>query len=179
MAHSIELRVQLLDHLLVEAGCRLPSGSRVSSEVNKPSLVEAIDDPSIRAAARRPKRGFVLPFARWMAAHAGEMEERALQGDLLDPATVRDCWKDFRAVACTGPAPGRRWCWGRFRRAWRRHETAGSGERYQTAARPVLLLSGRGRRHGNLCGLSRPDTAGEGAMRLRSRPRRAKPDLYA
>ena len=97
MAHSIELRVPLLDHLLVEAGCGLGPASRISPGVNKPSLVEAIDHPSISAAARRPKRGFILPFARWMAEHAGEMEERALAGQLLDPAEVRDCWKDFRS----------------------------------------------------------------------------------
>ena len=97
MAHSIELRVPLLDHLLVEAGCGLASDSRIRPGINKPSLVDAIDHPSIRAAAQRPKRGFVLPFARWMASHADEMEERALQGNLLDPAAVRDCWKNFRS----------------------------------------------------------------------------------
>jgi asparagine synthase (glutamine-hydrolysing) len=97
MAHSIELRVPLLDHLLVEAGCGLAPASRIRPGINKPSLVDAIDHPSIRAAAVRPKRGFILPFARWMAAHADEMEERALLGGLLDPAEVRDCWKDFRS----------------------------------------------------------------------------------
>jgi asparagine synthase (glutamine-hydrolysing) len=97
MAHSIELRVPLLDHLLVEAGCGLAPAARVSPAMNKPSLVEALNHPAIRAAAQRPKRGFIMPFARWMASHAGEMEERALAGGVLDPAEVRDCWKDFRS----------------------------------------------------------------------------------
>jgi asparagine synthase (glutamine-hydrolysing) len=97
MAHSIELRVPLLDHLLVEAGCGLAPEARVSPAINKPSLVEALNHPSIRAAAQRPKRGFIMPFARWMASHADEMEERALAGGMLDPAEVRNCWKDFRS----------------------------------------------------------------------------------
>lgn len=96
MAHSLELRVPLLDHVLVEAGCGLPPQARIDPEINKPTLVAAIDDPAIRAAAVRPKRGFTLPFARWLALHADQMEERALQGNLLDSATVRECWKDFR-----------------------------------------------------------------------------------
>lgn len=97
MAHSLELRVPLLDHELVEAGCAIAPEMRISPEVNKPRLVDAIDDPAVRAAARRPKRGFVMPFARWLASQAGEMEELAAGGSLLDSAEVRNCWKEFRA----------------------------------------------------------------------------------
>jgi asparagine synthase (glutamine-hydrolysing) len=97
MAHSIELRVPLLDDKVVEASCRIPPQDKVSSAMNKPALVNALDDASIREAACRPKRGFTFPFARWMLAQSGELEERALQGRLLDPAGIRHCWQHFRA----------------------------------------------------------------------------------
>ena len=97
MAHSIELRVPLLDDPLVEAGCGIAPGDKVAAGINKPRLVDGFGHPSIQEAAARPKRGFTFPFARWMAANADQFEERALAGDLLDRDAVRDCWRDFRA----------------------------------------------------------------------------------
>jgi asparagine synthase (glutamine-hydrolysing) len=97
MAHSIELRVPLLDDPLVEAGCRIAPRDKMAAGINKPRLVDGFDHPSIKEAAARPKRGFVFPFARWMAENADQFEERALAGDRLDRDAVRDCWKDFRA----------------------------------------------------------------------------------
>jgi asparagine synthase (glutamine-hydrolysing) len=97
MAHSIELRVPLLDHELVDAGCHMAPAAKIGNGINKPKLVEALGHPSIREAAARPKRGFVFPFARWIASNANAFEERALAGGLLDRAAVQDCWKDFRA----------------------------------------------------------------------------------
>jgi asparagine synthase (glutamine-hydrolysing) len=97
MAHSIELRVPLLDDLLVEAGCRIAPRDKMATGINKPKLVGGFGHPSIHEAAARPKRGFVFPFARWMAENADQFEERALAGGQLDRDAVRDCWKDFRA----------------------------------------------------------------------------------
>jgi asparagine synthase (glutamine-hydrolysing) len=96
MAHSLELRVPLLDDPLVEAGCRIPAADKIAAGINKPKLVEGLRHEAIREAATRPKRGFTFPFAHWMAAKANEFEERALGGGLLDRAAVRDCWKAFR-----------------------------------------------------------------------------------
>ena len=97
MAHSIELRVPLLDNEIVDAGCRIPPGQKMSTSINKPSLVEAFNEPTIRQAAGRPKRGFTFPFAKWMLAQADELEARATQGGLLDPDGVKNCWRHFRA----------------------------------------------------------------------------------
>jgi asparagine synthase (glutamine-hydrolysing) len=97
MAHSIELRVPLLDHPLVEAGCRIAPEDKIATGINKPVLVDAIGCESVREAASRPKRGFTFPFARWMSANAGQLEERALNGGILDRGAVRACWTDFRA----------------------------------------------------------------------------------
>jgi asparagine synthase (glutamine-hydrolysing) len=97
MAHSIELRVPYLDHVLVEHVRGIPSATKFSPEMNKPLLVKAIDDPVVTAAARRKKRGFTFPFALWMRRHAGALEERALAGQGLERAAVRRCWGEFRA----------------------------------------------------------------------------------
>ena len=97
MAHSIELRVPLLDHRLVEASCAVGSERKIQRGINKPVLVDAIGDASVRECAVRPKRGFTFPFSRWMVEHANELEERATSGDILDRSAVRECWRDFRS----------------------------------------------------------------------------------
>jgi len=97
MAHSIELRVPLLDDPLVQAGCLIAPRNKIAAGINKPRLVDGFGHPSIQEAAARPKRGFVFPFARWMAGNADQFEETALAGNQLDRGAVRDCWKDFRA----------------------------------------------------------------------------------
>jgi asparagine synthase (glutamine-hydrolysing) len=96
MAHSIELRVPLLDNEVVDAACRIPPLRKMSPAMNKPALVDAVDEQCLRETAGRPKRGFVFPFARWMADQADELEDRALEGRLLQPEAVRRCWRRFR-----------------------------------------------------------------------------------
>lgn len=97
MVHSIELRVPLLDHPLVDASCAAPPERKIRGDMNKPMLVDAVGDANVRACALEPKRGFTFPFARWMAVKVDELEARALEGSVLDPGAVRECWKDFRA----------------------------------------------------------------------------------
>ena len=96
MAHSLELRVPLLDHALVERCCRIPAAARLSAEVNKPQLLQAAGHPALEAAARRPKRGFTFPFAVWMRRHSEVLEQQALAGPALEPGAVRACWRQFR-----------------------------------------------------------------------------------
>ncbi len=96
MAHSIELRVPLLDHVLVEHCSRMAGKAKVSRTVNKPVLLDAAAHPKLREIAARPKRGFTLPFAHWMKRHSGELEELATAGGPLNPKAVKACWQQFR-----------------------------------------------------------------------------------
>jgi asparagine synthase (glutamine-hydrolysing) len=67
MAHSLEVRVPLLDHKLAEAVLRLPAECLGRDAIPKPLLRDAVADllpPAIRD--RRDKQGFVFPFDRWM-----------------------------------------------------------------------------------------------------------------
>ena len=95
MAHSIEVRVPYLDDEVVALASSLPKESKMRTAENKPLLVDAIGDPVVAAAARRPKRGFSLPIGRWMSQRGGTMREMAMAGRLLEPAAVSKFWSAF------------------------------------------------------------------------------------
>ncbi len=62
MAHSLELRVPLLDHELVE--CCV--AAQVAGSGQKTTLLEAAGELLPDGIANRPKQGFVFPMDRWM-----------------------------------------------------------------------------------------------------------------
>jgi asparagine synthase (glutamine-hydrolysing) len=100
MAHSLEVRVPLLDHRLVEAVLRLPGSVKREGGRPKALLVRAVGDllpPTVRA--RRPKQGFVFPFERWLR---GELRGVCLEwqretGGLLRPDVVAQVWRAYDA----------------------------------------------------------------------------------
>jgi len=94
MAHSIEVRVPYLDHVLVGQASSL---SRVPANAagNKPLLTEATADPFVSEAAHRPKRGFAFPFGKWMRVNSGELREMALAGGCLNRRTIGKLWNEF------------------------------------------------------------------------------------
>jgi asparagine synthase (glutamine-hydrolysing) len=96
MACGVELRVPLLDHSLVEYVVGLPEARKMPRGMPKRLLVESVGPTMPLAIVNRPKRGFVLPFDRWMrgelrgicdhhlghggmAARAGLREDRVAQ----------------------------------------------------------------------------------------------------
>lgn len=99
MAHSIEARVPLLDHVLVERLWRTAPESKLGGTVNKPLLVDAVGEAAVREAAARPKRGFSFPMDKWMKAAAPELREMAAHGPLAGTAegrkAVGECWTAF------------------------------------------------------------------------------------
>jgi asparagine synthase (glutamine-hydrolysing) len=96
MAHSIEVRVPLLDHPLVEYAAGVQPALKRANGVNKPLLVGAADDPLLTIAGRAKKRGFSFPMGAWMKTSAGELEEMATSGAVFKPGAVRAIWKEFR-----------------------------------------------------------------------------------
>jgi asparagine synthase (glutamine-hydrolysing) len=85
MAHSLEVRVPLLDHRLVEAVLRLPPElKQANGHGPKPLLTRAVADllpPLVRD--RRDKRGFTFPFDVWLRGplrRNGHAPSAALQG---------------------------------------------------------------------------------------------------
>lgn len=74
MAHSLEARVPLLDHRLVELAFSLPGDELIRGGETKSVLRRAlIDLLPARVAARRDKLGFVTPEARFLRGALGTL----------------------------------------------------------------------------------------------------------
>lgn len=84
MGVSLESRVPLLDHRLVEAAWRLPLARKVQGEVAKAPLRAILHRHVPRALVERPKMGFGVPLAAWLRGPL-----RAWADDLLAEASLR------------------------------------------------------------------------------------------
>ena len=76
MAHSLEIRVPLVDHVLIERIFPLPDQLKIRRWQLKALLKKALRDRLPAEHFRAPKRGFVGPTAAWL--------RRELRGMLLD-----------------------------------------------------------------------------------------------
>lgn len=97
MAHSIEVRVPLLDHRVVQSAAASAADQKIAADRNKPLLVDAVNDPVINRLARSKKRGFTFPFAKWMLAQAATLEPLALQSQHLNRKAVSRLYHNFRS----------------------------------------------------------------------------------
>lgn len=66
MAHSLEVRVPLIDHKLVEFAVRIPPELKLHEGRGKWILAQALKDVLPKETLERPKRGFEMPVAAWM-----------------------------------------------------------------------------------------------------------------
>jgi len=96
MATSLEVRVPMLDHELVEWVTGLPIAWKSRNGTRKyllKKLAERLGVPS--AALHRPKQGFSLPLVEWMKKELKEqmlsvlLEPQSLQRGYLKPEVVR------------------------------------------------------------------------------------------
>jgi asparagine synthase (glutamine-hydrolysing) len=80
MAHSIESRVPLLDHKLVEFAATLPLHLRLQSGVTKYIFKRAMDGILPAAILHRAKKGFAVPLGYWFRGHLREYAHDILLG---------------------------------------------------------------------------------------------------
>ena len=73
MAHSLEVRVPLLDHRLVEFALGIPTAWKLRGLTGKAILREAMGGRLPAGALRREKRGFAVPVGRWFRGPLREM----------------------------------------------------------------------------------------------------------
>lgn len=84
MIHSLELRVPFCDHHLVAAALRIPSRLRLSGWQLKGFMRRMLKGRLPQRILRAPKRGFMVPMARWLREDLREMAR-----DLLSDASVK------------------------------------------------------------------------------------------
>jgi asparagine synthase (glutamine-hydrolysing) len=89
MAHSLEVRPPLLDHLLVEFAASLPYHMKVRGLSTKVILRRAMRDLVPEPLLRQRKQGFSMPVGRWFRGNLGDFARPLL---LEGPARQRDLW---------------------------------------------------------------------------------------
>lgn len=75
MAHSLEVRVPLIDHELVEFATTIPSSMKLQGSRPKPIFADALADILPAEVLKRPKRGFEMPVAAWMRGPLHDLVE--------------------------------------------------------------------------------------------------------
>jgi len=83
MAHSLEVRVPLLDHPFVEWSARLPSSLKLRGREGKYIFKKALRPQLPDDLLYRPKMGFAVPLARWFRGPLADRVRAALTGPTL------------------------------------------------------------------------------------------------
>ena len=103
MAHSLEARVPLLDHRVVEHAWSLPADRKIRAGETKWILRRVLERYVPRALFERPKMGFAVPIDRWLRGPlrdwaADLLHPRSLaEDDLFNVGLVRRRWEEHQA----------------------------------------------------------------------------------
>ncbi|MBU1229153.1 MAG: asparagine synthase (glutamine-hydrolyzing) [Proteobacteria bacterium] len=101
MAVSLEARVPLLDHRVVEFAASLPTRFKVQGGGGKHLLRQLLYRHVPRDIVDRPKMGFGIPLAQWLPGRLRPWAEDVLatgrrqSGDVLDFALVDRYWREM------------------------------------------------------------------------------------
>ncbi|MCA1633285.1 MAG: asparagine synthase (glutamine-hydrolyzing) [Acidobacteria bacterium] len=94
MAASLEARVPLLDHRLIEFVTRVPSSLKIRGLETKYLLKRAVSDLVPAEILNRPKQGFGVPIEQWINQ---QLRDR-VRGTLLEPLSLQRGFAEPRYV---------------------------------------------------------------------------------
>ena len=80
----------------MEYAARVNPARKIANGLNKPLLVNAVNDALVREASARKKQGFSFPMNRWMRRYSGDLEEMSRGSDCVDRGEVQALWSGFR-----------------------------------------------------------------------------------
>jgi asparagine synthase (glutamine-hydrolysing) len=98
MGVSLEARVPLLDHRVIEFAWRTPLSFKLRGGVGKWLLRQVLYRYVPRSLVERPKHGFHMPIAAWLTGPLRDwaealLDERRLRDEaVLDPKVIRQKW---------------------------------------------------------------------------------------
>jgi asparagine synthase (glutamine-hydrolysing) len=99
MAHSIEARVPLLDHKLIEFAATIPAELKLRRGNGKYIFKRALRGLVPAPILERPKRGFAIPLGRWFRGRLNDfvrdllLSERARRRGVINPEYVEKLLK--------------------------------------------------------------------------------------
>jgi asparagine synthase (glutamine-hydrolysing) len=94
MAHSLEARVPLLDHVLAEFAATIPPGMKLRQGRTKHIFKRALEGTLPAEILHRPKRGFAVPLGRWFRGSLNTflrdllLSSRCRERGILDTAHI-------------------------------------------------------------------------------------------
>ena len=102
MRNSLEVRVPLLDHRVVELAFEIPGREKLRRGVTKRVLKETFKDLLPPGHTRQPKSGFEIPISRWLRTDLRCLvdrylsEERVRDQGVFDAAVVQELVRSHR-----------------------------------------------------------------------------------